>query len=160
MSGRSWIVATAEQRVELCDLAGSADREEADRARAILLSLDGWTSERIALAFCVQPDSVRHWRWIFGREGVPGLRARTAPGPDPVKARAALSAVGGRAGEHDQRRGQASALIVKRYGQSGSALRLDDAAEPRHSRRRDCRDQREPGQRPCICAGIGAALAG
>jgi hypothetical protein len=28
--------------------------EEADRARAVLLSLDGWTSERIAAAFCVQ----------------------------------------------------------------------------------------------------------
>ena len=37
--------------------------------------------------------SVRHWRWIFGREGVAGLRARTAPGPDPVKARAALSVI-------------------------------------------------------------------
>ena len=93
MSGRSWIVATAVQRVELCDVAGSSDREEADRARAILLSLDGWTSDRIASAFCVQPDSVRHWRWIFGRDGVAGLRARTAPGPDPVKARAALSVI-------------------------------------------------------------------
>ena len=79
--------------MELRDLAGSADREEADRARAILLSLDGWTSERIAAAFCVQPDSVRHWRWIFGREGVTGLRARTACGPDPVKAQAALSVI-------------------------------------------------------------------
>ncbi len=93
MSGRSWIVATAEQRVELRDLAASSDREEADRGRAILLSLDGWTSERIAAAFCAQPDSVRHWRWIFGRKGVAGLRARTAPGPDPVKARAALSVI-------------------------------------------------------------------
>jgi transposase len=93
MSGRSWIVATAVQRVELCDVAGSSDREEADRARAILLSLDGWTSDRIASAFCVQPDSVRHWRWIFGREGVAGLRARKAPGPEPVKARAALSVI-------------------------------------------------------------------
>ena len=92
MSGRSWIVATAEQRAELRGLAGSSDREEADRGRAILLSLEG-TSERIASAFCVQPDSVRHWRWIFGREGVAGLRARTAPGPDPVKARAALSVI-------------------------------------------------------------------
>ena len=64
-----------------------------DRARAILLSLEGWTSERIALAFCVRPDSVRHWRWIFSREGVAGLRARTAPGPDPVKAQAALSVI-------------------------------------------------------------------
>jgi transposase len=34
---------------------------------------------------------VRHWRWTFGREGVEGLRARKAPGPEPVKARAALS---------------------------------------------------------------------
>ncbi len=93
MSGRSWIVAGAEQRVAMRGLAGSSDREEADRARAILLSLEGWTSDRIASAFCVQPDSVRHWRWIFGREGVAGLRARTASGPDPVKARAALSVI-------------------------------------------------------------------
>src|SRR3984893_16943137 len=93
MSGHSWIEATTGQRAELRELAGSSDREEADRARAILLSLEGWTSDRIALAFCVQPDSVRHWRWIFGREGVAGLRARTAPGPDPVKARAALSVI-------------------------------------------------------------------
>jgi transposase len=93
MSGHSWIEATTGQRAELRGLAGSSDREEADRARAILLSLEGWTSDRIALAFCVQPDSVRHWRWIFGREGVAGLRARTAPGPDPVKARAALSVI-------------------------------------------------------------------
>ena len=93
VSGQSWIEATSEQRAELRRLAGSSEREEADRARTILLSLDGWTSDRIALAFCVQPDSVRHWRWIFGREGVAGLRARKAPGPDPVKARAALSVI-------------------------------------------------------------------
>jgi transposase len=93
MMGRSWTVATSEQREELCGLARSSDREEADRARAILLSLEGWTSARIAAAFCAQPDSVRHWRWIFGREGVAGLRARKAPGPEPVKARAALSVI-------------------------------------------------------------------
>src|SRR5437762_11360633 len=90
MSGQSWIEATADQRDELRGLSGSSDREEADRARAVLLSLDGWTSERIAAAFCVQADSVRHWRWIFGRAGVAGLRARKAPGPEPKKARAAL----------------------------------------------------------------------
>ena len=93
MPGRSQTKGTPQQREELRGLAGSLDREEADRARAILLSLEGWTSERIALAFCVQPDSVRHWRWIFGREGVAGLRARKAAGPDPVKARAALSVI-------------------------------------------------------------------
>jgi hypothetical protein len=41
ISGQSWIEATAEQRAELRGLAGSSEREEADRARAILLSLDG-----------------------------------------------------------------------------------------------------------------------
>src|ERR1700686_3229859 len=95
MSGQSWIEATAEQRTELRGLAGSSEREEADRARAIPLSLAGWSSERIAAAFCAQPDSVRHWRWIFGRAGVAGggRRARTAPGPEPKKARAALSVI-------------------------------------------------------------------
>ena len=93
MPSQSWISATAAQREELRALAGSADREEADRARAMLLSLDRWTSERIAAAFCVQADSVRHWRWIFGREGTAGLRARKAPGPAPVKAQAAVSVI-------------------------------------------------------------------
>ena len=48
---------------------------------------------RIAEAFSVKPDSVRHWRWTFGREGVSGLRAHKAPGREPVKARAALSSI-------------------------------------------------------------------
>jgi transposase len=93
MSGQSWIEATADQRAELRCLAGSSDREEADRAHAVLLSLDGWTSERIAAAFSVEADSVRHWRWIFGRAAVAGLRARKAPGPEPKKARAALRVI-------------------------------------------------------------------
>ena len=58
-----------------------------------VLSLAGWSSFRIAEAFAVKPDSVRHWRWIFGREGVAGLRARKVPGPEPLKARAALTVV-------------------------------------------------------------------
>lgn len=93
MAGRPRVVATAEQCRELRTLAGSSDRAEADRARAILLSLQGWSSVRIAEAFSVEPDSVRHWRWTFARDGVAGLRARKAPGPEPVKARAALSVV-------------------------------------------------------------------
>ncbi len=91
MPTQSWVCATAAQVEELRLLARSGDREEADRARAILLSLEGWTGERIAAAFCVRPDSVRHWRWIFGREGIDGLRTRKAPGRDPKKGRAALS---------------------------------------------------------------------
>jgi transposase len=87
---QSWISASAEQRAELRALARSSDWEEADRARAILLSLEGWTSEQIAAAFCVRTDSVRHWRWIFGRKGVAGLQARTAPGRTAAKEQAAL----------------------------------------------------------------------
>jgi transposase len=93
MTGRPCVEATAEEQEELRALARSLDREEADRARALLLSLAGWSSFRIAEAFSVKPDSVRHWRWIFGRKGVAGLRARKAPGPEPVKARAALTVV-------------------------------------------------------------------
>jgi transposase len=93
MTGRPRVEATTEEREELRALAGSSDREEADRARALLLSLAGWSSFRIAEAFTVKPDSVRHWRWIFGRKGVAGLRARKAPGPEPVKARPALTVV-------------------------------------------------------------------
>jgi transposase len=89
MPSQSWVCATAAQVEELRLWAGSGDREEADRARAILLSLAGWTGERIAAAFCVRPDSVRRWRWIFGRDGIDGLRGRKAPGPK--KGRAALS---------------------------------------------------------------------
>ena len=91
MPSQSWISASAEQHAELRALARSSDREEADRARAILLSLEGWTSERIAAAFGVRPDSVRHWRWIFGRKGVAGLRAHKAAGPAAAKAQTALS---------------------------------------------------------------------
>ena len=93
MPSQSWISATAEQREELRALARSSDREEADRARAILLSLGGWTGERITAAFGVRTDSVRHWRWIFGCEGVAGLRARKAPGRAATKAQAAISVI-------------------------------------------------------------------
>lgn len=93
MSGRPRVAASAEAVLELRMLAGSPRRAEADRARAILLSVEGWPSERIALAFGVERATVRQWRWIFGAEGVAGLRERTAPGPEPVKARAALAVV-------------------------------------------------------------------
>lgn len=36
---------------------------------------------------------LRHWRWIFGRKGVAGRRARTAPGRAASKAQAALSVI-------------------------------------------------------------------
>lgn len=93
MAGRSPIVASNEQKAALRALAGSRDRGEADRARAVLLTLSGWTSPRIAEAFGVREDTVRLWRGDFARGGIEALKTSPAPGPAPVKAEAALRVV-------------------------------------------------------------------
>jgi len=90
MAGKSPVMATGDQRAALKTMAGDADRAEADRARAILLTLGGWTSKRIAEAFGVREDTVRLWRSDFMRGGVGALKASVAQGPAPVKAAAAL----------------------------------------------------------------------
>ena len=84
-------MATDADVAELEALALSARRDEADRARAVLLSLQGWTSGQIALAFGVTPDSARRWRTLFMAEGVNGLRATPRAGAAPVKSEAALA---------------------------------------------------------------------
>jgi len=93
MTGKSPISASDEQRAGLTALAGSRDRGEADRARAVLLTLSGWTSARIAEAFGVREDTVRLWRSDFASGGVATLRATVAPGPAPVKSETALRVV-------------------------------------------------------------------
>lgn len=93
MSGRSPISASEDQQSGLVALAGSRDRGEADRARAILLTLSGWTSPRIGEAFGVREDTVRLWRSDFSHGGVDALKASVAPGPSPVKSEAALRVV-------------------------------------------------------------------
>jgi len=93
MAGKSPITANGEQQAALRALAGSRDRGEADRARAVLLTLGGWTSGRIAAAFSVREDTVRLWRSDFARGGVDALKASVAPGPTPVKSEAALRVV-------------------------------------------------------------------
>lgn len=91
MGGKSWVKASEEEKQALVALSGSRERAEADRARAILLTLSGWTSGRIAQAFGVRQDTVRLWRSDFMRGGVSALKTRTPPGTAPVKAEAALS---------------------------------------------------------------------
>lgn len=91
MAGKSPLTVTAEQREALGRLARSSNREEADRARGILLSLAGWTSAAIGEALRVREDTVRNWRSIFMREGVAGIARHPAPGRSPVKAEAALA---------------------------------------------------------------------
>src|SRR5277367_3281228 len=93
MAGQSPLSATEDQRTALTALAGSRDRGEADRARAVLLTLAGWTSPRIAEAFGVRDDTVRLWRGDFARGGVDALKARIAPGPEPVKSAVASRVV-------------------------------------------------------------------
>ena len=93
MAGKSPLTASTEQKQELEALAASRDRGEADRARAVLLTLRGWTSRRIAEAFAVREDTVRLWRSDFMRGGFAALKASIAPGPVPVKTEAALRVI-------------------------------------------------------------------
>jgi hypothetical protein len=51
MVGKSPVTASDQQRAGLLAFADSRDRGEADRARAVLLTLAGWTSSKIAEAF-------------------------------------------------------------------------------------------------------------
>ena len=91
MAGKSPVVADEDQRHALAGLARSRERGEADRARAILLTLSGWTSPGIAVAFGVREDTVRLWRSTFMADGVEALRTRVPPGPAPTKAERALA---------------------------------------------------------------------
>src|SRR4051794_41682072 len=91
MAGQCRLSARPEQVVELRDLARSEVHGEADRARAILLTLSGWTSPQLAEAFGVTADSVRHWRQWFAQGGVEALRSTLAPGPSPEKGERALA---------------------------------------------------------------------
>src|SRR5881275_1663370 len=81
MAGKSPVAATEEQRRVLMALSRSRDRGEADRARAILLTLSGWTSRQIAEAFGVREDTVRFWRSAFITGGIEALKKSIAPGP-------------------------------------------------------------------------------
>lgn len=94
MAGKSPVQATDAQRKLLKAMATGSDRGQADRARAILLTLAGWTSARIAEAFGVREDTVRLWRSDFMAGGVEALAKSVAAGPAPVKAEAALRVAG------------------------------------------------------------------
>src|SRR5918912_1353095 len=91
MAGKSPLTADEEQRSALIALSRSRDRGEADRARAIVLTLLGWTSGQIAEAFGVREDTVRVWRSAFLTGGIEALKKSVAPGPAPVKAERALA---------------------------------------------------------------------
>ena len=75
MAGKSPVRVSEAQGLALQLLAHSADRREADRreadrARAILLTLNGWTSADLVEVFGVREDMVRFWRGGFMRDGI------------------------------------------------------------------------------------------
>src|SRR4051794_5270944 len=145
MAGKSPVRADAEQRSALVALSHSRDRGEADRARAILLTLSGWTSGQIAQAFGVREDTVRFWRSAFMTGGLEALKTSVAPGPAPVKAERALAvaeevracgrspeldaaALGG--GDRDARRGAHLVLAAIRRAEEKGGFRW---RRPRHT---------------------------
>ena len=79
MAGRSKLTADAAEQATLRALSKSEQRGEADRARAILLTLEG-RAEEIAAVLGVHISTVRNWRDHFAHGGVAGLRRRPRPG--------------------------------------------------------------------------------
>ena len=80
MPGRSTIIADEDERAALRVLARSARRSEADRARAILLTLAGQRAAGIATSLGLHVSTVREWRGLFRRGGIAALRHRRPPG--------------------------------------------------------------------------------
>jgi transposase len=93
MPGRSKITTDDEGRSALRALARSARRGEADRARAILMTLAGQRSAEIAAGLGVRASTGRAWRGLFSHGGVAALQHRPPSGrPDRIGAAAAALA--------------------------------------------------------------------
>src|SRR4051794_41961097 len=69
MPGKSKLTADAAERAVLRDLSKSEHRGEADRARAILLTLEGRQAGEIAAVLGVHISTVRNWRGYFAYGG-------------------------------------------------------------------------------------------
>jgi transposase len=80
MPGKSKLTADDEKRAALRSLSKSEQRGEADRAQAILLTLEGRHAGEIAEALGVHVSTVRNWRDYFAHGRVVALRHRKAPG--------------------------------------------------------------------------------
>ena len=79
MPGKSKLAADAAEQAALRDLSKSEQRGEADRARAILLTLEGRKAEEIAAVLGVHISTVRNWRGYFAHGGAAAApEARTA----------------------------------------------------------------------------------
>src|SRR3954451_6943580 len=76
MAGKSTLTADAAEQAALRALSKSEQRDEADRARAILLTLEGRRAGGIAAVPEGRFSTVRNWRVSFMHGGVAGLRRR------------------------------------------------------------------------------------
>jgi transposase len=94
MGGRRGLAADEAGRAALVRLSRSGARREADRARAVLWSLEGETSAMIAARPGVRAEQVRRWRAAFRSGGTDALRSRPRPGRTPHKREAALAVAG------------------------------------------------------------------
>src|SRR3954447_27090819 len=95
MERQGGLAADEAGRAELERLGRSAARREADRARAVLWSLEGETSPTIAARLGVRAEQVRRWRAAFRRGGGEALRSRPRPGRPPPHRRGAAPGGGG-----------------------------------------------------------------
>src|SRR3954471_216442 len=80
MPGKSKLTADGAEQAVLRDLSKSEHRGEADRARAILLTLEGRRAGEIASVLGVHISTVRNWRGYFAHGGMAGLRGRPSLG--------------------------------------------------------------------------------
>src|SRR4051812_50168901 len=80
MPGKSKLTADAVERAALYGLSKSEHRGEADRARAILLTLAGRSAGEIAAALGVHISTVHNWRGYFWPGGGGGGRGGPTPG--------------------------------------------------------------------------------
>ena len=80
MPGKSKLTADAVEQAALRALSTSEQRGEADRARAILLTLEGRRAAEIAAVLGVHISTVRNWRGYLAHGGVAGRRGRQRPG--------------------------------------------------------------------------------
>src|SRR4051794_41978987 len=81
MPGKSKLTADGAERAALRDLSKSEQRGEADRARAVLLTLEGRQAVEIAAVLGVHVSTVRNWRGYFVHGGVAGGRGGPPPRP-------------------------------------------------------------------------------
>src|SRR3954467_10521892 len=72
MPGKSKLTADAAEQAVLRALSKSEERGEADRARAILLTLEGRRAGEIAAVLGVHISTVRNWRGCGGARGRDG----------------------------------------------------------------------------------------